>query len=205
MNAPWSEGVRPAVREAVAAILRLPFFTGIREGTLPRGTFENYLRRDAAYLVSYAQAMRRIASRLTEPADRELFTRFADEGVAAERDMQGGYGVRPVSESATEPCLCARLIRHAAEAEPLPVALAAVFPCFEVYAELGTALRRSVRPDNPYRDWVLAYSNPSFAADAKACAALCDRFAAQFPEQQPAMTAAVHAGLAAEQAFFTGE
>lgn len=204
MGEPWSEGACATARETVSAILRLPFFTGIRDGTLLRETFEDYLRRDAAYLVSYAQAMRRIASRLHEPVDRQLFTRFADEGVAAEREMQSGYGVHP-TESAAEPCLCARLILHAAEAEPLPVALAAVFPCFEVYAELGAALRQSVRPENPYWEWVSAYSNPSFAADARACAALCDRFAAQSPEFQPSMTHAFRTGLAAEHAFFAEE
>lgn len=198
----WSEGARESARETIAAILRLPFFVGLRNGTLPRGTFENYLRRDADYLVAYARAMRQIANRLTDENGRKLFMRFADEGVAAEQTMQAGYGIHGI-ETADTPSTCARLICTAAESRPLAVALAAVLPCFHVYAELGRALRDDIQSTNPYADWIRAYCAPGFASDAAACAALCDRFAAQEPSRVAEMTRAFADGVAAEREFFS--
>ena len=106
--------------------------------------FERHLAQDALYQPEYAGAMRRIAERLPDGEERALFRHFAEDGVAAEQEMQAGWvaAARGRGEAVPSPA-CGRCIGHVRQmggAAPLPVALAGVFPCFSVYAETGARL-----------------------------------------------------------------
>ena len=55
--------------------------------------------------------------------------------------------------------------------------VAAVLPCFRVYAEVGAAIAGAAAPDHPYAAWIATYSDPAFAAITGEVEALADRLA----------------------------
>lgn len=211
MTAPgWSAEARAACDPLYAEIFALPFVRGVADGTLPPDVFARYLAQDALYLAAYSRAMQTIADRLPAGPDRALFARFASDGVAAERAMQERWkaesGAAPIPAVPTEACRRSmdHVLRASVEA-PLPVALAAVLPCFAVYAEVGARLAAdsaALGAAHPYRGWIDEYAGPAFALDAQAAAAVCDAAARSDPELRESMSAAYRTGVVAERDFW---
>lgn len=204
--ASWSADARAACEALYREIFALPFVRGVADGTLPREAFARYLVQDVLYLAAYSCAMQCLADRLPTGPDRDLFARFAAEGVAAERAMQerwladaGGVGGAALPTPA-----CRRSMEHVrmAESAPVPVAMAVVLPCFSVYAEVGAHLAVGMAEGNPYREWIAEYSGAGFAENARAVAACCDTAAGRAPEFRPVMLAAYRAGVEAERNFW---
>lgn len=212
MTAPgWSAEARAACDALYREIFALPFVCGLADGTLPPDVFARYLAQDALYLAAYSRAMQTIADRLPAGPGRALFARFASDGVAAERVMQERW--KAEAGTAAVPAIptaaCRRSMEHVLRASgeaPLPVALAAVLPCFTVYAEVGewlAAESSSLGDAHPYRQWIDEYAAPAFASDAQAAAAVCDAAAQSAPELRVAMSEAYRTGVVAERDFWT--
>jgi thiaminase (transcriptional activator TenA) len=68
-------------------------------------------------------------------------------------------------------------MRAAATLEPLGVGMAAVLPCFRVYAEVGSWITADAAPapEHPYRSWIDTYADPSFAESVRAAEDYADR------------------------------
>ena len=45
---------------------------------------------------------------------------------------------------------------------PYPVVLAALLPCFWIYAEVGRHIHATASADNPYQDWIDTYAGEAF-------------------------------------------
>ena len=62
--------------------------------------------------------------------------------------------------------------------------MAAILPCFRVYAEVGGWIIEqlggvsAIAADHPYRDWIITYGDPEFAASVRAAEDYTDRLAA---------------------------
>ena len=197
----WSAEARTACGGIYAEILRLPFLRELAAGTLAQEAFTRYLRQDALYLAAYARAMRRLAERLEDEGERELFQHFAEDGVAAEREMQEEYGAAAAGEASAA---CRRSIAHVERMgdAALPVAVAGVLPCFAVYAEVGEWLAGAAREGHPYGRWIAAYAGGGFAEDAAAAVAVCDRHAEREPGMREAMLEAYREGVLLERDFW---
>lgn len=202
----WSAWARAACGDLYGEIFTLPFLRSLADGSLPDYVFARYLRQDALYLPAYARSMRRLAERLPEGEERDLFGHFADDGVAAEQAMQAEFGLGAY-DGPTAACL--RSIAHAgrmAEEQDLAVALAGVLPCFAVYAELGSrlvaGLGGEVPSDHPYGHWIAMYAGHAFARDAAAAAAVCDSYARRFPDRWGKMLDAYREGVELERDFW---
>lgn len=207
----WSAEARAACGALYREIFALPFVRGVADGTLPPDVFARYLAQDALYLAAYSRAMQAIADRLPAGPDRALFARFAADGVAAERAMQERWkaeaGTPAASARPTAACRRSmeRVLRAGGEA-PLPVALAAVLPCFAVYAEVGARLAAESAASgagNPYADWIGEYAGPAFAADARAAAGVCDAAAVRGAAFRDSMFEAYRDGVVAERDFWS--
>ncbi|WP_269451819.1 thiaminase II/PqqC family protein [Tessaracoccus coleopterorum] len=68
------------------------------------------------------------------------------------------------------------MLQAAAAYEPYAVGVAAVLPCYWVYADVGQRLAAtaSVVDDHPYRAWVAAYDDPAFQEATRTAIALMD-------------------------------
>ena len=49
-------------------------------------------------------------------------------------------------------------------------------PCMRLYAYLGQQLAAQIKPENPYREWVMTYSSAQFEALARRLEVLLDRY-----------------------------
>jgi thiaminase/transcriptional activator TenA len=168
-------GVAEASWRSVAdwfdAICRHPFVTGLTAGSLPEDVFVRYLVDDAHYLDRYARVLAVLASRAPDVAGVELLAGSAVGAVAAERELHRAYlAPRGLAlDTATVPEPSAACVAYtgsleaAAHTAPFDVALAAVLPCFRVYAEVGRhVMARRAPGEHPYAAWIDTYAAPEF-------------------------------------------
>lgn len=171
---------------AYETIRGMPFNAELAEGTLSRERFRRYILQDAHYLVGFGRALALAAARAPHPDRIVQFAKGAETAIVVERALHGGflrdYGITPESFSATPlspPCdhyvswLLATCYGQAHE-----VALAALLPCFWIYAEVGRDIHGRAVPDNPYRAWIDTYAGEEFAAAVAAMIEATDEAAA---------------------------
>ena len=171
-----------------AAIDELPFVQALADGTLPEPVFAEYLRQDALYLQQYARALATLAA-LAPDADEQLWwAQSAQEAIAVERqlheswvdvpDAEPARGVPAASAACTAYTSYLLAVAHRGDYAEL---LAAVLPCFWVYADVGERLleRTRDRSDHPYRRWIDQYGDPAFVARTREARELADRAAAR--------------------------
>lgn len=166
-------------RDALARISSLTFLDELAAGTLPTATFVHYILQDSAYLSGYGRAMTLLAARAKDPAQMRFWARATSDTIAEEQAMQSELMASPeYSELAAQmtdddgaPRLSPTTLGYTswlvstAAVDDYEVAVAAVLPCFWVYAEVGRHLVQSIgdkMSGHPYRSWVQVYSDPEF-------------------------------------------
>lgn len=174
-----------------AAIDDLPFVRALADGTLPEPVFAEYLRQDALYLQQYARVLATLSA-LAPDADQQLWwAQSAQQAIAVERELHASWvqvpdddpaasapGAPPAA-SATCTSYTSYLLATAQRGDYAEL-LAAVLPCFWVYADVGERLLERTRdqPDHPYRRWIDQYGDAAFAERTLEARALADRAAA---------------------------
>lgn len=193
MSRRWSDDAWVAVAPRYADVLAHPFVVALGDGTLAEEVFARYLLDDAHYLVGYARTLAALAARVPTPDGIALLAEAAAGAITAERGLHRAFllprGLDPdAAETGSGPSPTCRaytgyLAEQAATA-PVEVALAAVVPCFRVYAEVGRhvaalAARRQVAAgEHPYAAWVATYADEEFDAVTRRVEALADDLAA---------------------------
>lgn len=167
----FSEDAWQSVGPWFDAICRHPFLLGLTDGSLPEEAFTRYLVDDAHYLDRYARVLAQLAVRAPDPVGVELLAGSAGAAVAAERELHRGFlvprGLDPDGDAAAEPtptCVAyTGFLESAAATSAYDVGLAAILPCFRVYAEVGRhILARRGPGDHPYAAWIDTYAAPEF-------------------------------------------
>jgi len=180
------------------AIRTMPFNAALADGTLSGERFRHYMIQDAHYLIAFGRALAIAAAKAEDPDELVQFAEAAKVAVVVERslhtDFFNSFGV-DADEFARTPMspVChhySSFLIATAYAEPYPVALAALLPCFWIYAEVGRdILGRAVRP-NPYDAWIDTYAGEEFHEAVRAVIATTDRAA---HGASPAVLARMHA------------
>ena len=219
----------PPTREEIAAewgeriagiradVDRLPFIRGLADGSLPRESFVFYLAQDALYLSAYARVLADAARRAPTPAEQAFWARSAQDAVAVElelhaswltpgRDVGGGM-LSAVPSSATTAYL--DHLRSVAYDGDYAELIAALLPCFWLYADLGARLHagelgaRARDPQHPYASWLNTYADPAFEeATRQAIAHVTAAAAAADERTRERMLRAFEASARHELAFF---
>lgn len=195
--AAWARGA--SVRADVDACA---FVAGLRDGSLDGEAFRWYLAQDALYLREYSRLLAR-ASELAPDADaREFWARSSVAALEEERQLHAarlGEGAAVEASGTT----LAYLDHLRASGGSYAELVAALLPCFQLYADIGARLRAAHSPGHPYADWLLAYGDPGFAQSTARAIAIADAAAgaASAPEVE-LMDAAFDRSLRHELAFF---
>ena len=174
---------------------RVPFLEQLKNGTLPRSAFDRYVHQDALYLRRHAETLVALAGKLDCAEDKLLFENYAQAGVDAERQMLREYGNEAEMPDEGWGDETLDLVRRS----PAAVGVAAVYPCFRMYADAGLWLRGCT---GPYAKWVSTYAGPDFVAAADKVEAVMRRLARENPELQPEMEKAVAAGTKLELEYW---
>lgn len=179
-----------AVDDWFDAICRHPFVGGLTDGSLPEEVFVRYLVDDAHYLDRYARVLAQLSARAPDPTGIELLAGSAVGAIAAERELHRSYlvprGLDPDSGASPEASpTCAAytgFLESTAATAPFEVALAAVLPCFRVYAEVGRHVLASRSPgEHPYAAWIDTYAAPAFDEAVRRAEAYLDAVATDVP------------------------
>lgn len=169
------------------ATLALPFNQALANGSLPRDVFQHYMIQDAHYLVAFGRALAVAAGKADDAEGVVQFAAAAQEAVVAERALHHSFmrdfAVTPEifqSTPLTPTChhYC-HFLQSVAWSRPYPVALAALLPCFWIYAEVGVDLQKHSVPGNPYQSWIDTYGGDDFHAHVRAVRHTVDAVAAQ--------------------------
>jgi len=179
--------------------LALPFNQELAAGTLSRERFCHYMIQDAHYLLAYGRTLAVTAAKADTAEDVVLFAESAQRAVIVERGLHAGFmrdfGVSPEQFAATPLTPACHHYTHfllaTAWSQPYPVAVAALLPCFWIYAEVGRDILKRAAPENPYQAWIDTYAGEEFHAAVASVCATVDRIGTSAsPQTQAAMHAA---------------
>ncbi|MBC3189666.1 thiaminase II [Pseudonocardia sp. C8] len=176
-------------------ILAHPFVTGLTDGSLPHEVFRHYIVQDAHYLRGYAKALTVCAAKAPTDDDTLMFAEHAAGAIAAEREMHadllGGLGL--TSEQArTLPVAPATrayvsYLLAAAYGGSYAEGVAAVLPCYWIYAKVGEHLVGAGSPDPLYQRWIDMYAGEEFQTVVDAVLDATDRIGAVASETELAL------------------
>lgn len=150
--------------------LNLPFNRELADGTLNREAFCHYVIQDAHYLEAYGRALAVCAAKAHDAEGILQFAAFAQEAVAVERQLHNGFmqqfGITAEQYEHTQLTAACHhytsFLLATAWSESYPVVLAALLPCFWIYAEVGKDIYGRSAANNPYQAWVDTYAGEDF-------------------------------------------
>lgn len=190
-----------------------PFVTGLTDGSLPRDRFRHYLVQDSHYLRGYARALVVCAARAPGQADLVMFAEHATAAIAAERQLHaellGDLGLNPAAAAA----LPVAPVTHAYVSHLLAIthggsyaeAVAAVLPCYWIYARVGEHLQSCGSVDRLFARWIEMYAGEEYRQIVEAVLDVVDRVGAAASQSEvERMRAHFHTSARYEWMFFDG-
>lgn len=164
---PLHEELREIRDPVLRAVQDHPFWSGIRDGSLPPAALAHFLAQDTGFLLpAYARALARCAAAATDDAHTLLLGRSV-AGTLEARDrlransaaladatglpaVLGNPPIDPVTRAHTA-------FLTAATADSFPAGLGALLPMVWFNAEVSDRLLRDTVPESRYQPWVEAY------------------------------------------------
>ncbi|MEY9940386.1 thiaminase II [Streptacidiphilus sp. MAP5-3] len=175
----WSD-----IEPIYAEILEHSFLRGLTDGTLPRTAFRHFVEQDSLYLRDYARALALCGARAPEIESVQAFLGDAAGAIAAEQEMLAGFGAELGEEPLSQEVLpttraYTSYLLAAAYGGSYAEAVAAVLPCYWIYARVGEQLLAKSSPDPLYARWIAVYGDESFQEIVRRVVALTDELAEQ--------------------------
>jgi thiaminase/transcriptional activator TenA len=192
-------------------ILALPFNQELANGTLDSQAFCHYVIQDAHYLLAYGRALAVAAAKADEADDVIQFSEAAKIAIIVERslhkDFMQAFAITKTEFESTPLTLACHhytsFLTATAWSESYPVVLAALLPCFWIYAEVGHDIVSKSVENNPYQAWVDTYSGEEFHTAVRNVIATVDKVAARCDQDTLAkMHAAYTMGAKLEWLFW---
>lgn len=159
-------------RAIYEAILAHPFLSGLTDGSLAEEAFSFYIVQDAHYLRGYARALSLVSAHAVRPAEIAMFATHAAQAIEVEQSLHEELlttlGIDPALTGQGESApVTAAYVDHliaACATGSYADGIAAVLPCYWIYAEVGQRLAELGSPDPRYARWIATYGGESFAA-----------------------------------------
>ncbi|HWU97957.1 MAG TPA: thiaminase II [Oxalicibacterium sp.] len=167
-------------------IRTMPFNQELAAGTLSEDRFRHYMIQDAHYLIAFGRALAVASAKADTPDEIVQFAIGAQTAIVVERslhkDFMEQFSVTPQIFAATPLSPATHhytsYLMATAWGAPYPVVLAALLPCFWIYAEIGRDIIGRAAKDNRYQSWIDTYAGEEFHAAVRAVVATVDRVAA---------------------------
>lgn len=202
--------LREAATADLEAIYGLDFIRALADGSLPEKEFAYYLAQDALYLNGYSRVLARAAAIATTEAEQLFWARSAQNCLEVESELHRTWlstrtaevTLGPVTKSYVDHLLAASV------SGSYGVLVAAVLPCFWLYAEVGETLYRQfltagAPESHPYAVWLRTYADEEFVAATRQAVAYTDAAArAASTGERDAMTLAFRQSARYEVDFF---
>ncbi|MCH8475485.1 MAG: thiaminase II [Opitutales bacterium] len=186
MPGPYTKHFWTSAEPLYQQILQMPFNEELRRGTLPEDCFIYYMKQDALYLADFGRALALAGTRSAEPGQMLDFLAFAEGAVVVERALHEHYlqeygATLDIPKSPSCEAYTGYLLRCAI-LEPLPVALAALLPCFWIYREVGQHILNHAAQPNRYQKWIDTYAGEEFGETVNKAISLTEKAAEETTE-----------------------
>tara|TARA_B100000965_G_scaffold238097_1_gene199586 strand:- start:386 stop:1012 length:627 start_codon:yes stop_codon:yes gene_type:complete len=158
--------------------LNTKFVQGIKNGDLPKTKFQEYLAQDYFFLESFARAYGLAVSKSRNKKDIKTLSLLLS-GVSEELILHESYAkewdidlttnfIKPATKKYTD------FLEEVSISLTFIEIMSAMTPCLRLYSWLGKNLLNMIS-DNPYKQWILTYSDQSFDDLAKSLEYLIDK------------------------------
>ena len=159
--------------------LNTKFVQGIKNGDLPKTKFQEYLAQDYFFLESFARAYGLAVSKSRNKQTIKTLSLLLS-GVSEELILHETYAkewdldlttnlIEPATKKYTD------FLEEVSLNLSLIEIMSAMTPCMRLYSWLGKKLLNMIS-DNPYKEWILTYSDESFDNLAKSLENLIDEY-----------------------------
>ncbi|APT92546.1 4-amino-5-aminomethyl-2-methylpyrimidine hydrolase [Corynebacterium phocae] len=157
-------------------IVELDFIKDLGSGQLDREAFLFYLDQDAKYLGQYSKALGRLAIMAPTAEEHLEWAQDAVACVEEEAAMHRSW-LHDQPEQPASPVTAAYtdFLIAATHTDDYAVGVAAVLPCFWLYAEVATHLSQHNHAEHVYGEWLAMYSDPVFCASASRAVARMEK------------------------------
>lgn len=163
-----------------------PFVTGLTDGSLGQDRFRYYIVQDGHYLRAYARALAGCAAKAPVESELMMFAEHVGVAIAAEAELHSGLladlglGAEQVAALPATPTTqaYASYLLAATASGSYAEAVAAVLPCYWIYARVGEHLQRHGSPEPLFQRWIDTYAGQEYQAVVEAVLTVTDRLGA---------------------------
>ena len=159
--------------------LNTKFVQGLKTGKLPRNIFKEYLAQDYFFLESFAKAYSLALSKSKDQniikSLSQLLVGVSDELILHETyakewdiDLSSNY-IKPATKNYTD------FLDDVSKKLSTVEIIIAMTPCMRLYSWLGKSLSEKIL-NNPYKKWIVTYSDESFDDLAKSLEEIIDNY-----------------------------
>lgn len=177
----FAELLRREAAPELESIYGLEFIRDLAAGTLREARFTYYLAQDAIYLNGYSRVLARASAMAPTEAAQLFWARSAQQCLEVESELHRSW----LNSRAVEPSLgpvTKAYVDHllaASTSGSYAVLVAAVLPCFWLYAEVGQTLHgefvdAGAPASHPYAEWLRTYADEDFAQATREAIAMAD-------------------------------
>lgn len=162
----FTEDLWNSIEDVFQSILQCNYVIKLSNGTLSHESFGHYLAQDNLYLRQYNEASQLLAGRSPYDTTRNFFNQLATHGIEIEKIMHDDYleyfHIEEVAEPSPAFGAYGNFILDHARSSPYPVAVAALLPCFWVYANTGIEIAGNSVKNNTYQKFIDIYAGAEY-------------------------------------------
>ena len=157
--------------------LKSKFVQGLKNGNLPKIIFQEYVAQDYFFLESFSRAYGLAVSKSKDKNSKKVLSQLL-EGVSEELILHETYAkewdidltknyIKPATQNYTQ------FLDEVSKKQSAIEIMFAMTPCMRLYSWIGKALSNYTF-NNPYKEWIITYSDESFDDLAKSLENLID-------------------------------
>jgi thiaminase/transcriptional activator TenA len=179
----WTGRLWAEIEPVYGAILGHPFIKGLASGELNVDSFVHFISQDTHYLQDYVRTLLILAAKSPDFEVTKMLTTHAAAAATAETGLHAelmkdlgrdpadllAFDARPTTRAYTSFMLATVLRGSFADG------LAAIMPCFWIYAEVGQHLKRMGSPNPVYQRWIDSYGGDDYQREVDLALDLTDR------------------------------
>ena len=167
--------------------LKSKFVQGLKNGNLPKHIFQEYVAQDYFFLESFAKAYGLAVSKSKDKNSKNVLSQLL-EGVSEELILHDTYAkewdidltnnfIKPATQNYTY------FLDEVSKKQSAIEIMFAMTPCMRLYSWIGKSLSNKIL-NNPYKEWIITYSDESFENLAKSLENLIDSSKEEFDINQ---------------------
>ena len=167
--------------------LKSKFVQCLKNGNLPKNIFQEYVAQDYFFLESFAKAYGLAVSKSIDKNSikvlSQLLVGVSEELILHETyakewdiDLRNNY-IKPATQNYTE------FLDEVSKKQSSLEIMFAMTPCMRLYSWIGKSLSNKIL-NNPYKEWIITYSDESFNTLAKSLEDLIDSHGEAFEINQ---------------------